>query len=122
MNHGYSSCQSSNSSVVEEEGTCRKHRYVKVFFLVEDRYRSFFYKQYLSPTAFANVIEDDDSRLGLKFCRRFHVPFSVFSEICTDIEKVMGEKTAFDQSGAETIKVDLLILGSFCVVGFWMHI
>jgi len=117
MLYGYSSSQSSDDSVVEEEGTCRKHRSAKASFSVEDRYCSFFYKQYLSPTVFANGIEHDDSRLGVNFRRRFRVPFPVFSEIFTDIEKVMGKKTAFDRSGAERIKVDLLVLGSLRVVG-----
>ena len=95
----------------------RKPRSRKAFFSVEDRYSSFFYKTYLSETAIAEGIMNDDSWLGKKFRRRFRVPYSVFKEICLDIDLVLGERAMHDRAGHETVPVSLLVLGSLRVIG-----
>jgi len=77
----------------------RAKRSRKSFYSVQDRYDSFFFKAYLSAQAIDDGIEDEDSRLGKKFRRRFRVPYSVFLEICRDIERIIGERRAFDRAG-----------------------
>jgi len=60
---------------------------------------------------------NDDSWLEKKFRRRFRVPYSVFREICLDIDLVLGERAMHDRAGHETVPFSLLVLGSLRVLG-----
>ena len=94
----------------------RKER-TKNHYTVEDRYNSVFYKTYILPSKEEDSpIRDPTSALGLKFKRRFRVPFTVFEEICSDLEHVhcLPSTQSFDAKGAEMISTSLLILGSIC--------
>ena len=120
--HGlYGDSDSDNDSVREsgDEDTRppRAKRSRKSFYSVQDRHDSFFFKAYLSAQAIDDGIEDEDSRIGKKFRRRFRVPYSVFLEICSDIERVIGERRAFDRAGDETVPIGLLVLASLRILG-----
>ena len=108
---------SSSSESEDDEPRQMAVRSKKAHYAVEDRFTSIFYKTYLSQSALDDRIEDDTSWLGKKFRRRFRVPYSVFREICQDINRVMGERRCTDRSGSPTVPVDVLILGSLRVLG-----
>ena len=99
----------------------RARKSCKLFYLVQDRYDSFFFSAYLSPLAFENGIEDCESRLGKKFRRCFRVPYVVFVEICEDIERILGERAGVDRTGDKTIQIGLMV-GITAGFRLWLYI
>jgi hypothetical protein len=83
-------------------------------YTVEDRYNSVFYKTYILPSlAQDSTIRDLADRVGAKFRRRFRVPYTVFEEICEDIQRVHNlSEHRYDAKGEESVKIALLVLGS----------
>jgi hypothetical protein len=95
----------------------RATRSRKSFYSVQDRYDSFFYTEYLSDTALELGIENQDSRRGKKFRRRFRVPYCIFIEICKDIERINGVRRETDRAGDKTIPIGLLVLAALRILG-----
>jgi hypothetical protein len=86
---------------------------------VEDRYQSIFYKTYILPSLEEDSpIRNISTTIGKKFRRRFRVPFSVFTEICSSIKAAHNLKEGkCDAKGEECIKLSLLVLGSLRIIG-----
>ncbi len=109
---------SSSSSSDSSDGEGRAPRSIKAMFTEQDRYRSLFYTKYLDPERVEqDELLNENSFHAKKFRRRFRVPYTMFLNIVKDIKRANGlSDTRTDCSSVESVKINLLVLGSLRIV------